>query len=105
MVSSTLQKTEYQNKIDIDHEEKILEVIDIIEPTPVDVNLSPYGHKFPKSAHDCRVFYVISADFDTDRRKNRQLYNNFKNRIRFRYKTVVKSPCLRLSGTDIGTQQ
>ncbi len=29
----------------------------------------PYGKKFPKSAHDCRIFYVISADFDTDRLK------------------------------------
>ncbi len=29
-----------QNEIDIDHEEKVLEIIDIIEPTPADVNLS-----------------------------------------------------------------
>ncbi len=29
-----------QNEIDIYHEETVLEVIDIIEPVPADVNLS-----------------------------------------------------------------
>ncbi len=29
----------------------------------------PYGQKFSKSAHDRRVFYAISANFDADRRK------------------------------------
>ncbi len=29
-----------QNQIDIHHEEKVLEVIDIIEPAAADVNLS-----------------------------------------------------------------
>ncbi len=29
-----------QNEINIHHEEKVLEVIDIIEPAPADVNLS-----------------------------------------------------------------
>ncbi len=33
------------------------------------LNKLPYGQKFRKSTCDCRVFYVISADFDADRRK------------------------------------
>ncbi len=39
----------------------------------------PYGQKFSKSAHHRRVFYAISADFDADKRKKRQFYDNFKN--------------------------
>ncbi len=33
-------KMSKHNEIDIHHEEKVLEVIDIIEPAPADVNLS-----------------------------------------------------------------
>ncbi len=62
----------------------------------------PYGQKFAKSAHERCVVYAISANFDADRRKKT---DNFKNRIRFRCTAVVKLSCLRLSGTDIGTQQ
>ncbi len=49
-----------------------------------------------------RIFYVISANFDANRRK---IKDNFKNRIRFRYMTLVKLSRLHLSGTDIGTRQ
>ncbi len=31
--------------------------------------IGPYGQKFPKLAHDCRIFYAISADFDANRCK------------------------------------
>ncbi len=39
----------------------------------------PYGQKFSKSAHDCRIFYAIDANFDADRGKKMTILQFLKS--------------------------
>ncbi len=57
-----------------------------------------------RNRHATVAFFMQSVTILTPTGVNkRQCYNNFKNHVRFCYTTVVKLSCLRLLGTDKGT--
>ncbi len=61
----------------------------------------PMGKNY-QNRHTTVPFFMRSAPILTPTGvKKRQFYDNFKNRIRFRYTTVATLSCLRLLGTDV----
>ncbi len=59
-----LQRDQHWYKIDV---ERYNELMNSLMLCTLHEFHSPCGQKFSKSAHDHRIFYAISADFDADR--------------------------------------